>query len=114
VLRIDWPQPAERAALARQRAGDRHDEVAAGDEGLLVGGCHDFAGAQCGEHRSKADDPAGGDDNQVDVVARREVFEEGRIVHGEARHVRPVTCLLLAQERFVAAGGESDDPEPVA
>ena len=58
-----------------QAARERHDEVAAGDERLLVGRRHDLAGAQRGEHRAEADDAAGADDDQVDVVARGERVE---------------------------------------
>jgi hypothetical protein len=42
--------------------------VATSDQRLLVGRGHDLAGAQRGEHRTEADDTAGGDDHDVDVV----------------------------------------------
>ena len=71
-----------------QRAGQRHDEVAAGDEGLLVRRRDDLAGAQRGEDRPQADDAAGGDDDEVDVVARRELLE--RIRSGRRRSRRQV------------------------
>ena len=66
VLRVDRAQPGERArvrvARVRRRArrgertGQRHDEVTAGDQRLLVGRGDDLAGPQRGEDRAKADD----------------------------------------------------------
>ena len=83
VLRVDRSEPGERAGerdrpgalaatAAARCAGERHDEVTAGDERLLVGGRHDLAGGQRGQDRAEADDPAGPDDDEVDVVAGRE------------------------------------------
>ena len=66
------------ATRAAQRAGERHDEVAAGDERLLVGRGDDLAGAQRGEDRPKADHAARADDDEVDVVAGRERLERVR------------------------------------
>ena len=67
-----------RRASASAR-GERHDQVAAGDERLLVGGRDDLAGPQRGEHRPEADDAARGDDDEVDVVPRRESLERVRV-----------------------------------
>ena len=61
--------------VAASVAGQRHHEVAARDERLLVGRGHDLPGAQGGQDRPKADDAAGRDDDEVDVVARGERLE---------------------------------------
>ena len=50
--------------------GKRHDEVAAGDQRLLVGRGDDLAGLERGEDRAQADHAAGGDHDEVHVVAR--------------------------------------------
>ena len=93
MLRIDRSEPGERARVGvagiggsdgrRQVARQRHHEVAARDQRLLVGRGHDLAGAQRGEHRAEADDTAGGDDHDVDVVAGGECLE--RIRSADAR-----------------------------
>ncbi len=78
MFRIDRAQPGQRAgervtgagrgALGGQATGLGHDQVTAGDQGLLVGRGHDLAGAQRGQDRPQADHAAGGDDHQVHVV----------------------------------------------
>ena len=88
VLRIDRPQPGQRAregvpgidrrAFGRPCASERHDEVAAGDEWLLVGRGDDFARGERGEHRAEADDAACTDDDEVHVVARGQLLERVR------------------------------------
>ena len=103
--------------------------MAAGDERLLVRRGHDLAGTQRREDGAEADDPAGGDDHQVDVVARRELLERvgpadplraGRQVqpgdgpgiakgHGGGSQPRG----LLGQQRPVGARRQRDDPEGV-
>ena len=120
VLRVDRPEPGERARerVVRSRVGDTgceparlgHDQVAAGDQGLLVGRRHDLAGAQGGQHGPQADDAAGGHDDEVDVVARGEL-DECRVRgpdHGD-RRLEP--RRLLVERRPVRAGRERDDPE---
>ena len=79
VLGVDRPQPGERRGQRRRRVvrgdlgracpGERHDEVAAGDERLLVGGRDDLAGLERRKDGPEADDAAGRDDDEVDVVA---------------------------------------------
>ena len=85
MLGIDRAQPGQRAgvrvarvarrASAAERARERHDEVAAGDQRLLVSRRNDLARAQRREDRPEADDTAGRDDDDVDVVARRQRLE---------------------------------------
>ena len=48
-----------RGARPREAPSERHDEVAAGDERLLVGRGDDLAGLERGEHRAQADHAAG-------------------------------------------------------
>ena len=98
---------ASRAATAAaQAARQRHDEVAAGDQRLLVGRRHDLAGPQRGEHRPQADDAARADDDEVDVVAGREPLE--RIVAADAfragRQVQAAQPRLVAERDGRAAG----------
>ena len=137
MLRVDRAQPGERArvrvGLVRggpgggQRARQRHHEVAAGDERLLVGRGHDLPCAQCREHRAQADDPARADDDEVDVVACRERLEGVRATDAlragrqvQAGYRRPVSERdgrrtqpggLLGEERAIRTGRERDDPE---
>ena len=95
-----------RGRSAASRRGRGHDEVAAGDQRLLVGRGHDLAGAQRGEDRPQADDAAGGDDDEVDVVARREL---------DRAHRRPrlVPCPAGRSRLGEAvAGRQRDDRRP--
>ena len=113
----------------RERARQRHHEVAAGDQRLLVGRGHDLAGPQRREHRPEADDTARPDHDQVDVVAGREGLERvgpahavraGRQVQAGQRGLvterdggRPEPGGLFGQERPVRPGRQRDDPERV-
>ena len=96
VLRIDGPQPSQRAGLGVPRRrdapvgrlppGQRHDQVAARHQRLLVGRRHDLARGQRGQRGGQADQAAGGDDDQVHVVPRREGQERvGRLLAGGRR-----------------------------
>ena len=96
VLRIDGPQPAQRAGLGvsgrgerdhgRLSPGQRHDQVAARHERLLVGRRHDLARGQRGQRGGQADEAARGDDHQVHVVPRRERQERiGSAFEADAR-----------------------------
>ncbi len=82
VLAVDRAEPGQRArerihrAFARhpgcQVASQRHHEVAAGDERLLVGRSDDLARCERRDDRSEADDAARSDDDEVDVIAGRQ------------------------------------------
>ena len=82
MLGIDRAEPGERARVRIHRpfagypsrlvASERHHEVAAGDERLLVGRGDDLAGSQRRDDRSEADDAARPDDDEVDVLAGRQ------------------------------------------
>ena len=101
--------------------------MATSDQRLLVGRGHDLAGAQRGEHRTEADDTAGGDDHDVDVVTGGECLERIRSPDArdggwevEARECGLVTerdgagpqpAGLLREESRVGAGRECDDRE---
>ena len=137
VLGIDRPEPGERARerVQRRHRGDgrrvrprqRHHQVAAGDQGLLVGGRDDLAGAQRGKDRPQADDATRPDDHEVHVVADRERLEgvraadalgAGREVHrGQARRIgqadgpRTQAGHLLGERRGIRPGGQRDDLE---
>ena len=139
MLRVDRAQPGQRARVRvaraggggalREATGERHHEVAAGDEGLLVGRGDDLAGAQGGEDGPEADDAAGADDHEVDVVTRGQLdegirpadaFRAGRKVQagrawlgGEGDGRRPQALSLLGEERRVGAGGQGHHPEGV-
>ena len=123
VLRIDRAEPGERAGhrVARGRRGDRrragsrlrHHEMAPRDERLLVGGCHDLAGAERGEDGPEADDPAGGDDDEIDVVAGRDGLEAVRLVLGQDRLAWSMTRSLIREQSLVPTRGEGDDLERV-
>jgi hypothetical protein len=112
VLGIDRPEPGERARERRRpsrsrrpraaRGGERHHEVAARDERLLVRGRDDLAGFERGEDRPEADDAAGADDDEVDVVARRERFERVRRRRG------PAMCRPGGHRRLVDLVRERD------
>src|SRR5206468_8004569 len=85
VLRIDRAQPRQGTpewvrrvaddAVARKGTGDWHDEVTAGDHRLLVRRRDDPARTERGEDRPHADDAARADNDEVDVVPRRESLE---------------------------------------
>ena len=139
MLRVDRAQPGQRARVRvtgtrdrdalGQRPRQRHHQMTAGDQGLLVGRGDDLAGAQGGEHRPEAHDAARSDDHEVDVVPRGELdegvrsadpFRAGRQVQaghvigvGEGDRGRPQAVRLLCEERGVGAGGEGDDPERI-
>ena len=105
----------------------RHHEVAARDERLLVGGGDDLAGSQGREDRPEADDAAGPDDDEVDVVADRQRLEGvgaadalgagGRSIAarpaGSARATarRTQAGRLLGERRGIGPGGQRDDLE---
>ena len=107
MLRVDRAQPAERAGegvgrarratLGRARPGERHHEVPAGDEGLLVGGGDDLAGLERREHRPQADDAARADDDHVHVVARRQL--EQRVVAGADDDIGAGTTAAARRRR---------------
>ena len=85
MLGVDRAEPGERACqrVRGARGSDargqcpreRHDEVAAGDERLLVGRRDDLAGPQRGDDRDEADDAARPDDDEIDVIAGRELHQ---------------------------------------
>ena len=121
VLRVDRSQPEERrraqrsslrGAAAASVLGERHHQVPASDERLLVGGRDRLAGAQRGEDRSEADHASRSDHEQVDVVARGDPLERFVAVAArEDRLLRPEARRLLAQELLVAARRERDHLE---
>ena len=128
-LAIGSPGRAARDSGPRARR-ERHHQVAARDERLLVGGRDDLAGPQRGEHRPEADDAAGGHDDHVHVrvaVANASMASGSgsATVPGGQREARQGcrvrerdhagrTCRDLCGERGrVAAGGHRDDPECV-
>ncbi len=137
VLRIDRAQPRERdreriagvggRALGGPGACLAHDEVAARDERLLVGGRDDLAAPQRREHRPQRDDAARAHDHEVDILPRRDGLEgvvaadpsrpgrelERRGVVGQADDGRSEPRGLRAQLVRVAAAREGDDAEPV-
>ena len=137
MLGIDRPQPAERrreriphvgyGALGGPALRDRHHEMAARDKRLLVCRGHDLPGLEGGDDGPEADDTAGANDHDIDVVAGRE-GDERRLseleggTRGEFRRERPVRFReddgrrpqppgLLGEERAVATGGERHDAE---
>ena len=137
MLRVDRAEPGEGigervqrvgfARASRQAASDRHDDMAAGDQGLLVGRRDDLAGTKRGEDRSKADDTTGRDDHEIDVVTRGEL-EERLVARGPIRAAREVQTgegvgfrqrndrrsqlpCLFRQRRPITAGRQPDDAE---
>jgi hypothetical protein len=103
--------------------------VAAGDERLLVRGGHDLAGPQRREDRPQADDPAGRDDDKIDVRVRSDLLERGRAADSPraAGQVEPTggrrvperddsrseAGNLLVEDVRLPAGRKPDDPEAV-
>ena len=86
VLRIDRPQPGQRARQRVVRVAARPVRAACArasgitrwppaTSGLLVGRRDDLARGERGEHRPQAHDAAGADDDEVHVVARRQLLE---------------------------------------
>ena len=71
VLAVDRSQQIER--IAAKLVEQRRDEVAAGDEGLLVGERHATAGAQCRQDGRQRRHAGGGDDHELDAVERRQL-----------------------------------------
>ena len=111
--------------LRSECPGERHDEMAAGHQRLLVGRGDDLAGPQRSHDRSKADHAARADDDEVDIVAadqrlegvraadpfgagrqvqaaQRGVVGEGHGFGSEARH-------LLGEQPGVGTGRERHD-----
>ena len=80
--------------------------MAAGDERLLVGRGDDLAGGEGGEDRPEADDPAGRDDDQVDVRPGRQLDEGVRPLARDAARAR------RQLERVVGCQGDDARPEP--
>ena len=135
MLRVDGAQPGKRTAHERIRGGvreatrNRHDEMAAGDEGFLVRGRDGLARLERREHRAQADHAAGGHDDQVDVVARgqpdervgsalasgigRQLERRDRHLVGEGDHGRSQPRSLFGEERSVGARGQRHDAEHV-
>ena len=115
------------AVRAARRRAIGHDEMAAGDQRLLVGRGHDLAGAEGGKDRAQADDAPGRHDDEVDVVARRELGE--RVVArgplrarrqvlavkgmrvGDRHDRRPEPARLLRERRSIATGRQRDHAE---
>ena len=140
MLRVDRPEPGERA---RERiAADRRPRVPPrGRRAIgmtrwppatsvsLLAVATILAGAEGRQHRPQADDPAGPDDQQVDVRTRRERLQcrlaafHGRtdrdgtqrgpdVVVGHDGDRRMKLTQLLLEQRRVATCGEPDDVEP--
>ena len=117
------------ATRGGQSARERHDEVAAGDERLLVGRGDDLAGAQRGEDRAEADDAAGRR-RRRDRRRRGSRAPRGRRAgdaavpaagRGRASAASSPSATTPARSRAAcsarsvafAAGREGDDPERV-
>ena len=108
VLRVDRPQPGERRGerVARVRCRTRrgqarrlgHDEVAARDERLLVGGRHDLAGAQRSQDGPQRDHAARTDDDDVHVVPGGEGHEGSVSAHADDAR-RQVELHVLVRQR---------------
>ena len=139
MFRVDRSEPGERARVGvggvlrggrvGETPGERHDEVATRDERLLVGCRDDLAGAQGGEHRPEADDAAGRDDDEVDVVTGRErlerirpadAFRAGRQVQaarpgvvGQCDRRRPEARGLFGEQRPIRTRRERGHDEGV-
>ena len=85
--------------------GQRHDQVAARDQRLLVGGGDDLAGAERREHRAQAHDAARADDDQVHVVAAsRARTSAGRRSTPDGRSRRGGIAEPLRRPRWPPAG----------
>ncbi len=133
MLRVDRAKPGEgtphggnRRAI-REATSQRHDQVAAGDEGLLVRRRDGLARFERREHRAEADHAAGGNHDQVDVLARsqpdkrvgtalaggigRQLERSDRHLVSQGDHGRSHARGLLGKERTVGARGERHDPE---
>ena len=132
VLRIDRPQPSQRAGLrvprrvdghdGRLPPGQRHDQVTARHQRLLVGRRDDLARGQRRQRGGQTDQAAGGDKDQVHIITRRQreqwvrpllPVDAGRqldrrlIPHGHRSRAEPVG--LGKQCRRVATTGEGYD-----
>ena len=104
-----------------------HDDVAAGDQRLLVGRGHDLASTQRREDRPKADDAPRRDDDEIDIVARgkldercvargpfralRDVQPGEGVAFRQCHDRRPQLPGLFRERRPIPAGRQSDDPE---
>ena len=102
--------------------------MAAGHERLLVGRRDDLAGPQRREDRAEADDPAGADDDEVDVVPDRQPLEgvgtgldrgaRGQVeaagsarVAGQGDGERSELARLGLEQLGLVAGRQGDDAD---
>ena len=132
--RIDRPQPSQRAGLGvprrvdgrggRPPPGERHDQVTARHQRLLVGRRDDLARGQRRQRGGQADHAACGDKDQVHILARRQreqrvrpllAVDAGRQLDGRriphGHRLRPEPVGLGKQRRRVATTGEGHDLE---
>ncbi len=120
MLRIDRAKPGQRARerVARSRGrGLRgeparlgHDQVPSRDERFLVRRRDDLARRERRQHRPQADDAARGHDDEVDVVARRELDQRG-VGRRHGRCGRAQSRDLLLQPSPVRARRQRDRVE---
>ena len=122
MLRVDRPQALER--VAAEIGQGAFDQVAAGDQRLLVGERHPTTAAQRGEHGGKGGHAGRRDHDDLGAVEGRELLEAagspsltGEVaraaVVAPGPRIRPVDELggeLVAS----AAGGQSDQREMIA
>ena len=93
-------------ARAARRARQRHDEVAARDERLLVGGRDHLAGAQRGEHRAGA--------RRRPPVPTTTRSTSSRVASASRASAPPTRCVPGGRSSGAAVVGEADHggPEP--
>jgi hypothetical protein len=111
-----------------KRTRERHHEVAAGDQRLLVGRGNDLAALECSKDRLEADHAGRADEDEVNLIAggdllqrlwttnhaRRPWRERGRDgLIGQGDHPRPVSPDLIVERRDVVPGCERHDLEAV-
>ena len=114
-----------RGDVCSASASQGHDKVTAGDQRLLVRGCHNLARGERRQDRPETHDAAGPDDDDVDVVPGREVFERLVALHelrggrrvdgagnvlGQAHDRGSETASLFGQEIGVPSGRKRNDP----
>src|SRR5688572_28483007 len=95
-------------------ACERHDQVSAADERLLVRRRHQLAALERREGRHEAHDARRANEDEIDLGDGRHLGERLRPVLGQGRVSRPIASDLLAERVLVAARGQGDHLEPVA
>jgi len=95
-------------------AGERHHDLAGGNKDLLARERNVLSGFDRGESREEPDDAGNADNDDVDVRIGGDLHEGIHPVLFEHNSIRDTEFARLFIERgAVAAGGESNDLEPV-